>query len=261
MNYLKQARKDLSHSQQFVAQAAGMSRSHYQRIEQGWVAASPAQALALQAVLGIPVFSSDQLLTQNERRDLSCASLFEVENMSRSTWLHASKLWGTFGLAPEVWSQLSTFFHTDSARECSALAQVASGSQVRIDSPLLWGFKGIIVDRHDQFLGAARLPCLFYRRGKVAFVLWPQIRLRPGDVTWRVDGLLFFRDPTRRGWLIVEFDGDGHDARLDLFRASQLRLPEVRITGKEIGARRTLQLLLDRAPLARVPDFSSLCAR
>ncbi len=263
MRYLQQRREELGHSQQQVALAATMSRTHYQRIERGLVAASPVQAQALERVLGVPVISTDHLFGQNERRDLCGASLFEVENMSRSTWALAAKLTGVHGLSRQVWSQLSTLFHTDSALECSALAQVAAaGGELRLDSPLLWGFKGAIpVDRHDQFLGALRLPCLFYKKEKVVFVFWPQFRLRPGEVTWRVDGLVFYRDATRRGWLIVEFDGSGHDARLDLFRASQLRLPEVRITGKEIGARQTMDLLLQRAPLARIPDFSSLQSR
>lgn len=262
MNYLQQRREDLGHTQQHVAETAGLSRTHYQRIEQGLAAPSPEQALALESILAVPVLHSDQLFTQNERRDLCGAPLFELENMSRATWLQASKLYGTQGLAPELWAQLCTFFHTDSALECSALAQLAVKAKLRFDSPLLWGFRGLIpVDRHDQFLGALRLPCLFYREGKVAFVFWPQLRLRPGDVTWRVDGLLFYRDGSRRVWLIVEFDGTGHDARLDLYRASQLRLPEVRITGKEIRARQTLELLLERAPQARIPDFSRLQSR
>lgn len=260
MRYLQQRREELGHSQQYVASEAGISRTHYQRVEQGMVAASPDQACSLQRILGIPVVSTDHLFGQNERRDLCGASLFEVENMSRSTWAHAARLTGVQGLSPELWGQLSTFFHTDSALECSALAQLAAGgAEFKLDSPLLWGFKGAIpVDRHDRFLGALRLPCLFYKKEKVAFVFWPQFRLRPGEITWRVDGLVFYRDANRRGWLMVEFDGSGHDARLDLFRASQLRLPEVRITGKEIGARQTMELLLQRAPLARIPDFSSL---
>lgn len=240
-----------------------MSRTHYQRIEQGLAAASPDQARSLERILGVPVFSTEHIFGQNERRDLCGASLYAVENMSRSTWMHAARRTGTHGLSPDLWSQMCTFFHTDSALECSALAQLAAaGAKLRLDSPLLWGFRGLVpVDRHDQFLGALRLPCLFYKKEKVAFVFWPQFRLRPGEVTWRVDGLVFYRDATCRIWLIVEFDGSGHDARLDLFRASQLRLPEVRITGKEIVARQTMPLLLDRAPLARIPDFSSLQSR
>lgn len=263
MKYLQQRREELGHSQQHVALEAQMSRTHYQRVEQGLVAASPQQAQALERILGLPVFSTDHLFGQNERRDLSASSLFEVENLSRATWAHAARLSGSHGLSPAVWSQLSHFFHTDSALECNALAQLAAfGAGLRLDSPLLWGFKGSIpVDRHDQFLGALRLPCLFYRKEKVVFVFWPQFRLRPGEVTWRVDGLVFYRDAKRRVWLVVEFDGTGHDARLDLYRASQLRLPEVRITGKEIGARKTAELLLQRASLARIPDFSALSAR
>lgn len=79
----------------------------------------------------MPVLHSDQLFTQNERRDLCGAPLFQVENMSRATWLHASKLYGTHGLAPEIWAQLCTFFHTDSALECSALARIPDFSSLR----------------------------------------------------------------------------------------------------------------------------------
>lgn len=260
MSYLLKRREELDYSQEKVARSSGMSRSHYQRIEEGRSLPSPSQAAALEEVLGVPVLSDRHLIQPSDRREWSRAGLFVAENQSRSTWQQASRAYGMHGLTHQVWSQLSFFFQTDSALECSALAQlVAGGAEIRLDSPLLWGFRhNLPVDANDRFLGAAHLPCLLYRQGKVVMAVWPQFRLRPSDVTWRLDGLVYFRDAKGRRWLALEFDGRGHDARLDLYRAYQIQLPEARITGEEVAARKVLELLLERAPLAALPDFSSL---
>ncbi|MBN9415871.1 hypothetical protein ABS71_09185 [bacterium SCN 62-11] len=260
MSYLQKRREELDFSQTKVAQSSGMSRAHYQRIEDGRCLPGPEQDSALEAVLGIPVLSERHLIQASERRELSKAGLFVAENHSRSTWQQASRSYGMQGLDQKTWSQLSFFYHTDSALECSALAQlVAAGAEIRLDSPLLWGFRhNLPVDAHDRFLGAAHLPCLLYRKGSVTMAVWPQFRLRPSDVTWRLDGLVFFRDSSGRRWLALEFDGRGHDARLDLYRAHQIQLPEVRISGDEIVERRVFELLLERAPSATLPDFSPL---
>lgn len=260
MKYLQTRREELNLSQLQVAQAAQMSRAHYQRIEGGHVLASSDQAHALEMVLGVPVLSEKHLIRPSDRRDMSRAPLYRVEDRSRATWMQASRLWGLHGVDPALWTQISRFFETGSARECSGLTQIAAaGAELRLDSPLLWGFdRHVLVDHHDRFLGAAHLPCLLYDKEKVTFALWPQVRLRPADVTWCLDGLLFFRLGAQRRWLDMELDGGGHDPRNDLFRAYQLQLPEVRITGEEIGTGEVFRLLLERAPIARLPDFSPL---
>lgn len=260
MKYLQTRRVELGLSQLEVARSARMSRSQYQRIETGHLLASAEQASALEAVLSVPVLSEKHLIRAGDRRDMSRAPLFRAEDRSRATWMQASRLWGLHGVDPTVWTQMSLFFETGSARECSGLTQIAAGgASLRLDSPLLWGFdRHVPVDQHDRFLGAAHLPCLFYEQEKITFALWPQMRLRPADITWCLDGLLFFRRGAQRRWLDLEFDGGGHDPRNDLYRAYQLQLPEVRITGEEIKAGEVFRLLLERAPLARLPDFSPL---
>lgn len=260
MSYIQQRRMGLGLSQLAVARAAGMSRSQYQRVEQGVVLASPDQAHALERTLGIAMLSTAHLVRSADRRDLAGVALFKTEDMQRATWQQAARLWGSHGLEAPLWDQLSGYFHSDSARECSGLAQVAAGgAELRLDSPLLWGFdQHFPVDRHDRFLGARHLPLLLYHRNGVTLAVWPQVRLRPADFTWCLDALVFYRNGRIRRWLALEWDGRGHDPRNDLYRASQLKLPEVRITGDEIGARKALQLLLERAPLAEIPDYSSL---
>ncbi len=263
MKYLADRRDTKKLTQLGVAQAAGMSRAHYQRIESGLALASAEQARALEAVLGVPVLSEKQLIRSKERLELCRAGLLRVEDRSRATWAQAARNWGFRGLDASTWSQLSFFFESGSARECGGLVQLAAaGAKVRLDSPLLWGFDRLVpVDQNDRFLGAAHLPCLVYDEEKVTFALWPQFRLRPADVTWCLDGLLFFRHANSRRWLNLEFDGGGHDARNDLYRAYQLQLPEVRITGEEIGAGEVFRLLMERAPVAQLPDFSPLRRR
>lgn len=260
MTYLEKRREELNYSQLHAAQATGLSRSQYQRIESGQTLASEAQAAALEALLGVPVVSEKHLIQPSLRRDLARPDLFQVENLGRATWNQASRAYGTHGLDSRTWGQLGFFFHTDSALECSALSQIAAaGATIRFDSPLLWGFRQHPpVDQNDRFLGAAHLPCLFYDKDKVTLVIWPQLRFRPTDVTWRLDALVFYRQGTRRRWLTLEFDGRGHDTRNDLYRAYQIHLPEVRISGDEVVERRVFELLLERAPLAQLPDFSPL---
>lgn len=260
MSYLQIRRSELGLTQSEVAAASGMSRANYARTEQGLMLPSVEQARALEATLGVPVLSQSNLVRQGERRDLAGFPIYQSECMSRATWGQAARLWGTHSLNSKAWDRLSAFLHSDSARECSALAQVvAGGAELRLDSPLLWGFdQHFLVNRHDRFLGAQHLPFLLYRHGDVTMALWPQVRIRPADFTWCLDALMFFRKGRLRRWLDAEWDGGGHDSRNDLYRASQLRLPEIRITGQEIGARKVTQLLLERAPSAQVPDYSSL---
>lgn len=243
-----------------VAAASGMSRANYQRVEQGLMLPSPEQARALEAALGVSVLSSANMVRPMDLRDLAGAPLYLAENATRATWGHAARLWGTHGLDSGTWSDLSSFLHSDSARECSALAQVAAGgAELRLDSPLLWGFdRHFLVNRNDRFLGAQHLPFLLYQQPGITLALWPQVRIRPADFTWCLDALVFYRKGRLRRWLDTEWDGGGHDPKHDLYRASQVRLPEIRITGQEIGARKVLELLLERAPTAQVPDFSSL---
>ncbi|MFN8612748.1 MAG: helix-turn-helix transcriptional regulator [Vulcanimicrobiota bacterium] len=260
MSYIQIRRNELGLTQAAAAAAAGMSRTNYQRVEQGLMLPGSQQARALEAVLGTPILSLDNIVRPVERRDLAGVALYQSENTTRATWAQAARLGGTHGLDSAVWSSLSTFLCSDSARECMALAQVAAaGGELRTDSPLLWGFdQHFLVNRHDRFLGARHLPFLLYQKGEVTLALWPQVRIRPADFTWCLDALTFYRNGRLRRWLDVEWDGRGHDPGNDLYRASQLRLPEVRITGQEIGAREVMQLLLQRAPQARIPDYSSM---
>ena len=62
MSYIQQRRMGLGLSQSAVARAAGMSRSQYQRVEQGLVLASPDQAQALERTLGIAMLSTAHLV-------------------------------------------------------------------------------------------------------------------------------------------------------------------------------------------------------
>ena len=91
------------------------------------------------------------------------------------------------------------------------------------------------------------LPALTYKGRDRFFIFWPQVSLRIGETTFRLDGLMFYRRGAVRYWLVVEFDGAGHDHSKDPYRSGQLGMMEVRITGEEILQGRCFALLIERA--------------
>ncbi|MBN9417391.1 MAG: hypothetical protein J0I12_18230 [Candidatus Eremiobacteraeota bacterium] len=155
-----------------------------------------------------------------------------------------------FPLARDAWEWMREFLPADSACECRAWCQcAAAGAKPFLGNPHQWGFDlHPVVDRQNRLLGARVLPGLCYSKGEVDVMIWPQVCLRVDDRhCYRVDGLVFFRCGRQRYWLVLEFDGDGHNYRSDVYRMAKIGLPEVRISGEEIREGKTFSLLLERA--------------
>lgn len=219
-----------------------------QRLEAGQILASPQQARALRRYYGTPVLEAKQLVDVSEVRRRAGLTPYLLESVNPLPWNTA---WNKALKVPtEVWEWMREFIPADSACECNGWCQcVAAGAQPFLGNPHQWGFdRHPVVDRQGRLLGARVLPGLGYSQGEIDIVLWPQVCLRVDDRhCYRVDGLVFFRNGRNRCWLVLEFDGGGHDFRRDAYRLARLALPEVRILGAEIKAGQTFQLLLERA--------------
>lgn len=248
MNYLKQARRLRKLSQSEVCKIVGISRAQLYRLESGQqVVAAPEVAKALRDLLGIAVLEARQVLPVGDRADI-CP--FDLESVNPLPWRVAWTSWGSLGIAARVREWMSQFLPADSACECSALSQlVAAGAEPLLGSPHQWGFDlHPVVDGHGRLLGARVLAGLSYQRPGLQVALWPQVRLRVDDRhCYRVDALMDFRLGRLRRWLVLEFDGEGHQSSGDTYRSNKLGLPEVRISGREIRQNQTLARLLQRA--------------
>ncbi|MBS2040953.1 helix-turn-helix transcriptional regulator [bacterium] len=242
-----QKRRALGLSQEAVAVRVGISRQHYCRIERGLSLPNREQAAMLSEVLATAVVHADQLYLERERRDRSGYGLYALGQVSSEPWrVHQQARGVESAIDRATWEWLQTFVHADSSYECSGLCDlVKGGAEPMVDSPLLWGFdRHVLLDSKGQLLGARYLPCLGYRKGALHFVLWPQVTLRTELATVRVDGLLYFSLNGSRGWLVLEFDGPGHQLGQDGYRARIHGIPELRFRTQEIRARRCLEMLL-----------------
>ena len=58
-----------------------------------------------------------------------------------------------------------------------------------------------------------------------------------------MDALVLIIEGENWRWIVLELDGQGHDAAKDAFRKLQLGMPEIRISEKEIKQGNPVQLL------------------
>lgn len=251
MSYLQQARAKRNLTQAEVSRRTGISRPQLQRLEAGQVVASSEQAEALRQLYGIPVLEANNVIDFSEMRRRAAINPYLPDPIDPQPWKTAREAWARkVKLAPEIWDWMSQFLPADSARECFGLGQCAAAeAKPFLGNPHQWGFNlRVVVDRHGKLLGARVLPGLSYSKDDIDLVIWPQVCLRIDDRhCYRVDGLVFFRKGRRRLWLILEFDGEGHNYSGDAYRSVKIGIPEIRITGEEIKLGQTFALLLQRA--------------
>lgn len=235
-------------SQAEVAEACGMARPTYSRLERGLTTATPAQAAILRNVLGVAVLSDRHLISERDRRAIADHAFYDLPRVSAEPWRQTEQTYGVQeGVSSESWDWIQTFVHADSTLECRALAQfLRAGFEPKVDSPLLWGFEHLtLLDSRGNLLGVRYLPCLLYKERGTRFCLWPQVTLRTEQGSFRVDGLLFYRTERSSGWIVLEVDGEGHRQAGDRYRSSVLRLPELRLAASDVRGRNCMQRLLD----------------
>jgi hypothetical protein len=244
MNYLKLRRIALNLSQITTCHHGLISRAGYQRLEAGCTTATPEQAAALQELLGVPVLTDRHLINGRQRRELCAFEPLRLERVNPEPWKRARRFWGWQGADEPARDFLSNFVHADSATECKFhLACVRGGAQLKVDSPLFWGFnKHLLLDLRGASLGVCHWPCLLYKDEHITLCYWPQLTLKSETAVYRIDGLLYCNGQ----WFILELDGTGHDPTFNETRAKILGLQEIRFTSQELLKTDCFRLLLER---------------
>lgn len=244
MNYLKHQRLALNLSQVTISQQGLISRWGYQRLEGGYTTATPEQAAALQKLLGVPILTEPYLISGRQRRQLCDFGPLQLERVNPEPWKRARRFWGLQGADEAAWDFLSNFVHADSATESKFhLGCVRGGCQLKVDSPLLWGFnKHMLLDLKGRSLGARHWPCLLYHAPNITLCYWPQLTHQSETATYRIDALLYYNGR----WFILELDGTGHDPTFNETRSKMLGLPEIRFTSAELLKKDCFPLLLER---------------
>ncbi len=137
-------------------------------------------------------------------------------------------LWQSFDLLQRTWLETAP---TDSLEEWMLLAhRVAAGQRPSYCPPLKLGIRiHPVVDWHaGEATGDLAYPALVGEAAGMRQALIPQLCLRPLKTAYRLDFALVVLADRRRFVIDGEVDGTGHRPDLDRFRASELRLLELR---------------------------------
>lgn len=241
MNWQKQARQTKNLKQVGLAEKTGISPQRLCKIEKGQVLPTPEQSVILAKELGLGgVPCSDDQVLDRELQSLRSYRPFELEVHSQERWKVALKNWSArvFGLKlnHRVLGWMRLLIRVDSAIEALFwMLLAAAKAEVFLANPHLMGFRlQPIVDSQGFCLGERCLPGLYLESKTRKIWIWPQVNLRPKDITYRVDALVLIIEGENWRWIVLELDGQGHDAAKDAFRKLQLGMPEIRISEKEI---------------------------
>jgi len=135
------------------------------------------------------------------------------------------------------------------------------GAEVAEASPVEFGFwKHGLMDQYHSPLGITPLPCISWQNSSWRYVLWPQLRLRAEQRTYRLDGLALAAGWGNSRWTGLQLDGDQN--RWDTGLRSQLKLPFLTLDTTEVhtpGWRPRLEsLLLPGSELRLIDGQNSL---
>lgn len=219
-----------------LGQATGLDRRLLAELERGAALATPevAALLAAQGIEGLAC--SGDLIQKKELRGLRLRP-YQVPSYNKEAWNRALKYYRALCLqVPRRSLQwLIRHVRADSALECILwLRLVLAGAKLRLANPHSCGYRGLpLVDEHGNALGERVLPCLHLKEEGLELLIWPQISLRPGKWTFRVDGLLLRVAPEAR-WGALEVDGAGHDHLKDDFRSAQLLQETIRLAKADV---------------------------
>jgi transcriptional regulator with XRE-family HTH domain len=248
MEFLRRRRLELGLSQAELAQRSGVARQRIAEIEGGLVLPGADQAEALEEVLGCQgLATSCQILSQKWLGRQGRRRPFEAPEVNQDPWLRAERYWAypMRRIPVRILAWMKHFFLCDEASECYGWVQLAMvGARPRLGNPHQAGFRNLpLVDGKGQALGERMLPCLHWKEQGFECILWPQVRVRPLAVTYRLDSLLFLRKKRATHWLYLELDGRGHDEAHDLYRHRELKLDAIRVPAEEVKRARLVGVL------------------
>jgi transcriptional regulator with XRE-family HTH domain len=128
------------------------------------------------------------------------------------------------------------------------LLLLAAGGRPRWLPPSRTGFRRLpILDPSTrQIISDARFPCLESELDGLSLLAFPQLTVLARGRQYRLDGLLGLKVNRQKVWINLEIDGLGHENRFDEERATNLGLPSIRLTSKELSSPDALRLLKER---------------
>ena len=239
MSIVRECRQALGLSQTQLAQRCGLSRQFLVRVERGLALPSLEVAQRLEAALGCgPIVSTAHLLSEREWRRDVCPYEFPVVNPA--CWRMALEDWpypiGLLQIPERTTRWMESTLACESKLEAYAFFQIAKFDCLpQVSSPHSLGFRGLpIVDALGRVLGERLLPGLRGHLKDLHFLLWPQVRLKPGRVPFRTDALVLLRRRRNSLWCILEIDGFGHDPDRDESRTKWLALKDIRLSKYQV---------------------------
>lgn len=250
MKFLQQRRLELGWSQGQLASQCLVSRQRIADFEGEVCLPTPSVANKLESSLNLKAIPSiRQVLSASKVRKLLRLKPFEVPAVSPESWSRMASHWPhllrKLSAPPAVIAWMRRFVLADSGTECLADAQLAAaGATPGWANPHTFGFRRQpIVDAQGLALGERYLPCLHWKTQDFESIVWPQVTLRPGAVSYRVDYLALLRVGRHLVWLVIEIDGPRHDPTYDKFRAQELGLEHIRISAEDVKKLRFIEIL------------------
>lgn len=248
MDFLRARRVALGWSQAEVAKRCGVTRSRVSEFEAGERVPSPEQLTALCAALGLPIGLALPDLAPKVYRSMRTSTPTALLTDCREAWERVVKTYAAelecLRCTPDL-GVLARAVKIDSALEGLALWQlIARGAVLCAANPHLLGFGPHPVLQADlSALGPRRLPCLLWQGSFWRMIVWPQVTLRVGTYSYRLDALVLLQGGGKKVWGYYEIDGSGHNPAWDRQREERLDLPFVRFTQAQVEGLRFPELL------------------
>ncbi|MFN8607363.1 MAG: helix-turn-helix transcriptional regulator [Vulcanimicrobiota bacterium] len=253
MLLFRKIRKMLGLTQRQMAEACEVPRSTWQMVEYG--AFLPSEELGrkiceLTGMAGVPT-RGDLLSTQDTRR-VHRSRPYEFERRSEDVWARTrarcQSMHGLFGkIEAGLLGWMESLLECESVPEGFTWLQFAfSGAGRLIANPHELGFRDqVIVDRQGRALGERQLPGLQGNWGRLNYLLWPQVSVRPQSAILRLDGLLLLIQGVERRWFDLEVDSALHEPERDAVRRNLLQMNEIRLTQEDVDRFRAVERIVN----------------
>ena len=252
MNIIRQRRLDLGLSQEQLAIKCAVPRQRISEYERGVALPDRETSNRISQEIGVKVLLDQGHILKPGKTNLCAIRRYEMREPKREIWTRAFVRWReqiqVAKLPERVLAWLEQYVPADSVTEAATdLQMIMGGAVCRLANPHAWGFRRqTIVDDRGMALGERRLPCFHWLRDGMECILWPQVNLRPADITFRVDFLVLVRYGSKIMWCILEVDGSGHRFENDAFRNQQLGLTDIRLSHQEVTNWRVARLVPER---------------
>lgn len=239
MTLLQQLRRKLQFSMQEMAEHCGLARQSWRDLEMGHRLPSARLTQQLESQHG-PIPSQFDTFSAVEQRLWVPISPYSLSPVNPEPWQRALRNWAYpishLKLDTRTLEWMTRMLPSESSLESCGLFQLASlKARPLLHNPHQLAYREHpIVDNLGKALGERCLAALCGQHEGLRFILWPQVNLRPGSVTFRTDGLLWLRFGPKCAWCILEFDGLGHNTDKDQYRAKILGHREIRLSHREV---------------------------